>query len=536
MAMNQNDFDDLPNDHHELKKLVMVAREERIEHQNKIESQQKHINQLIEIIRLFQHNRFGKSSEQSHDLQPELFDETEQTPIYNAADTAEGLDANEDDVVGNDAQPAKRSSGRRPLPAHLDRVIEEHDLPEQDKTCPCGCQKTHIGDEISEQLDIVPATVRVIQHRRKKYACKQCEEQGVETAQLPPQPIPKSNASPGLLAHVIVAKYQDGLPLYRMETIFKRLQIDLPRNTLANWMIKSHSLLQPLYNLLQDRLLQSGYIHMDETTVQVLKEADKPPDSKSYMWVRKTGDPDKPVVLFDYASRRQSAVAQSLLPDYQGYLQTDDYAGYNGVVEANNIVQLGCMAHARRKFIEAERSAPKGKQNKQKISKAQMAINKIKTLYAIETRIKNKPNEEKQQIREKDAKPILENLKAWATKASVNTTPKSKTGIALNYFLNNYEKLSVYLSDGRLNIDNNPVENAIRPFTIGRKNWMFSDSEAGAKASAMMYSVIETAKANNLEPYQYLRTVLSKLPQANSLEGIEQLLPWKVELLDLPKV
>jgi hypothetical protein len=202
------------------------------------------------------------------------------------------------------------------------------------------------------------------------------------------------------LAHIAVAKYQDGLPLFRMETIFGRLGIHLPRNTQANWMIKCSELLQPIYNILNDQLLSSGYIHMDETPVQVLKEPDKPPESKSYMWVRKTGDPNFPIVLFDYGSSRRADVAQSLLPDYKGYLQTDDYAGYNAVVKSNDIIQLGCLAHARRKFIEAQKVAPS---KKGKTSKADMAVQMIAKLYAIEKQIKDKSTEEKYKIRQKKA-------------------------------------------------------------------------------------------------------------------------------------
>jgi len=406
-------------------------------------------------------------------------------------------------------------------------VIVEHDLSDHEKMCDCGCQKTHISEEVSEQLDIVPAVVQVIQHRRKKYACKTCEGK-IKTAALPKQPIPKSNASPGLLAHIAVAKYQDGLPLFRMETIFGRLGIHLPRNTQANWMIKCSELLQPLYNLLNDQLLASGYIHTDETPVQVLNEPNKSPESKSYMWIRKTGDPNQKIILFDYASSRRADVAQSLLPDYQGYLQTDDYAGYNRVAKTEDIIQLGCFAHARRKFIDAQKVTPS---KKGQVSKADMAVEMIKKLYAIEKAIKDKSRDEKYSVRQEKSKAQLEKIKSWLDKALLNTLPKGKTGEALAYMYKNWEKLTVYIKDGRLNIDNNPVENAIRPFAIGRKNWLFSDSQKGAKASAILYSLIETAKANDLEPYIYLKTIFTKLPQFESLEDVEILLPWNVVLL-----
>jgi transposase len=423
---------------------------------------------------------------------------------------------------------SKEKSGRKPLPKELERIVVEHDLSDHEKICDCSCQKLHIGDDVSEQLDIIPAVIQVIQHRRKKYACKVCEGK-IQVAALPPQAIPKSNASPGLLAHIAVAKYQDGLPLFRMDVIFARLGIHLPRNTMANWIIKSSELLQPLYNVLNDQLLESGYIHMDETPVQVLKEPDKTAESKSYMWIRKTGDPNQPIVLFDYASSRRADVAQSLLPDYQGYLQTDDYAGYNKIAKTEGVTQLGCFAHARRKFIDAQKVAPS---KKGKVSKADMAVKMIAKLYSIEKAIKGKSIEERYEIRHQKSKPQLEQIKTWLDKALINTLPKGKTGEALAYTHKNWVKLTEYIKDGRLNIDNNPVENAIRPFAIGRKNWLFSDSQKGAKASAMLYSMIETAKANNIEPYQYLRAVFTKLPQAETLETIEALLPWNIDLLE----
>jgi hypothetical protein len=292
-------------------------------------------------------------------------------------------------------------------------------------------------------------------------------------------------------------------------------------------MIKSAQLLQPLYNLLNDRLLDSGYIHMDETRVQVLNEPDKSPESLSYMWVRRTGDIEQPIILFDYAPSRAGAVVTSLLEGYHGYLQTDDYAGYHKTGTHEAITHLGCMAHARRKFIEAQKVTP-GK--KGKVSKADMAVKMIKVLYVIEAEIKGKSVDEKYLVRQQKSVPQLAKIRTWLDKTLQNTLPKGKTGQAIAYLHKNWEKLSAYVQDGRLNIDNNPVENAIRPFAIGRKNWMFSSSQNGAKASAMLYSLIETAKANELEPYAYLRTLFTRLPSCDTVEDFERLLPWRVEI------
>ena len=496
----------LPDDVDTLKSMVLAHRDR--------------IQLLEEQIILFNHGKFGKSSEKSSQ-QAELFDETECE-----ADDEGPLMA---EVVEEESQAklaTKAKSGRKPLPQSLPRIRIVHDLTDAEKTCECGCQKTCIGEDTSEQLDIIPAVIQVLVHARKKYACKQCED-GVQIAALPEQPIPKSNASPGLLAHIAVAKYQDALPLYRLETIFKRLNIHLPRNTQANWMIKGTQLLQPIYNLLNDQLLSSGYIHMDETTVQVLNEPGKTAESKSYMWVRRTGDVDHPIVLFDYHPHRSGDVVTLLLGDYQGYLQTDDYGSYLKIGASVGVTHLGCMAHARRKFIDAQKVMPS---KKGKVSKADVAVEMIAVLYRIEARIKDKTATERYSVRQQKSIPQLNKIRAWLDKALENTLPKGKAGVAIAYMHKNWKKLTAYTQDGRLNIDNNPVENAIRPFAIGRKNWMFSDSQSGAKASAMYYSIIETAKACGLEPFMYLRALFTQLPSCKTVEDYELLLPWNIKL------
>jgi transposase len=499
--MKRQKKEQLPDDVDTLKQMVLAHRDR--------------IQLLEEQIILFNHREFGKSSEKCSQ-QAELFDEAENEIDDEAPLTAEVVEA-----VAPKITPPKAKSGRKPLPQSLPRVRIEHDLTGEEKICQCGCQKTCIGEETSEQLDIIPAVIQVLVHARKKYACKNCEN-GVDIAPLPEQPIPKSNASPGLLAHIVVAKYQDGLSLYRMETIFKRLDIHLPRNTQANWLIKGTQLFQPLYNLFNDKLLSSGYIHMDETTVQVLKEPGKSAESKSYMWVRRTGDLDHPIILFDYNPRRSGDVVTLLLGDYQGYLQTDDYASYLKIGASDGVTHLGCMAHARRKFIEAQKVTPS---KKGKVSKADVAVEMIKALYRIETDNKDKTASERYIIRQQKSLPQLDKIRAWLDKALESTLPKGKAGIAIAYMHRNWHKLIAYTKNGRLNIDNNPVENAIRPFAIGRKNWMFSDSQNGAKASAMYYSIIETAKANGIEPYVYLRALFTQLPRCKTVEDYESLLP-----------
>jgi len=407
----------------ELKEII-------IERDETILSQQQRIDHLEEFIRLQKHRQFAARSEKASG-QGELFDEAED--LIDVEETEPEIQTDASSAQLTKASTVK--SGRKPLPADPPRVRIEYDLPESERYCPCGCQRTLIGEETSEQLDILPASVRVLVHVRKKYVCKACEE-GINIAPLPPQPIPKSMASPGLLAYIATAKYQDGLPLYRLEAIFKRMHIDLGRNTQARWMIKSSNLLQPLYNLLEERLLSSPYIHGDKTVVQVLKEPDKTPQSRSYMWVRASDLADQKVILFDYALGRGGDIAKQLFGDYKGYLQTDDYAGYNAVCAGEHITQLGYWAHTRRKFIDAQKAtALKGK--KVKTGKASVAINLIGKLYNIERQIKDQTVEARYAIRQRDSVPILNKLRHWLDKTLHSVLPKGLLGKALNYLHRN---------------------------------------------------------------------------------------------------
>jgi transposase len=399
-----------------------------------------------------------------------------------------------------------------------------HALPEAQRVCPEGHPLKEIGADSSEQLDIIPAKIQVIVNKRIKYACPCCQGH-IKLAPLPAQPIPKSNASPGLLAYVATSKFLDALPLYRQSKQFERIGVEIPRSTLAFWMIRSGELVQPLFNLMQDQLNLYPILQMDETRVQVLKEADKSPSSQSYVWARRSLAPDKPVVLFNYAASRGQSVADHLLQSYTGVLQTDGYAGYSGLCVKRGLQHVGCWAHVRRKFDEAL----KAQGNKGKAGKASKALLIIQKLYRVETLIKGLSPTEKQRIRQQQSVPILNELKDWMDKSLTQVTPSSLTGKALRYMVNQWSTLIVYCDNGSIEIDNNGVERAIRPFVIGRRNWLFSDTVKGAKASANLYSLIETAKLNGLEPYRYLRHILTALPKANSLEEIDALLPWAVD-------
>lgn len=507
----------LPNDLEVLKDLVLqqALQVEQLTAQN--QHYRSQLEALYEQIRLMRHQRFGPSSEKDPGQQ-DLFNEAEAT--------VEPLEV-EVESENVESKPRKKP-GRKPLPATLPRIEVVHDLPEAEKVCENdGTHLKAMGDEVSEQLDIVPARVQVIRHIRRKYACPCCR-QTVKTAGLPPQPIPKSVASPGFLAHVAVAKYQDALPLYRQEAILERIGVDLPRATLAYWMIRMGDAIQPLINLLRDRLLAHDLIQIDETTVQVLKEPGKPATSKSYLWAQKGGPPDSPVILFDYDPSRSQQVPLRLLEGFRGYLQTDGYEGYAAVCAMPGIVRVGCFAHARRKFDEAVKAQGKG--GKAKAGKATKGLAYIQKLYRIETLIKHDSPEARLQVRQQQAKPLLAEIRTWLDQSLATTPPSSAVGKALQYLHNQWDKLIRYCDDGRLNIDNNGIERAIRPFVTGRKNWLFSDTVKGAKASANLYSLIETAKANGLEPYRYLRHVFTQLPAAQSLEDFEALLPENVRL------
>jgi len=522
-----NALDSLPDDVAELKSLLtdqlaLNEQQSAVNKQLASENQQyKHqVLTLQEQLNLAIARRYAASSEKIPAEQLRLFDEAElDIEVYQAESEDE-----EDSVYVPEHKRRKR--GRKKLPDSLPRVDVVHELTEADRICPHdGAILAEIGEEVSEQLDIIPAKIQVLRHIRKKYAC-QCG-QCIKTAALPAQAIPKSLASPGLLAHVAVSKYQDALPLYRQETILCRIGVDLSRATLANWMIKTGNLVQPIINLLRDRLLEYDVLQMDETTVQVLKEPGKTAKSKSYMWVQKGGPPGKPVVLFDYDPGRGAAVPMRLLEGFKGYLQTDGYKGYNKVVKNNKLTGVGCMAHARRKFSDAVKAQGRNK----KRGKAHRGLILIQKLYRVEQKarkLKLTP-EKRDALRQKQAKPLLDDIREWLDESLPQVPPSSKTGLALSYLNNEWDKLIAYLQDGRLEIDNNGAENAIRPFVVGRKNFLFSASVKGVKASANLYSLIETAKANGLEPYAYMRHLFAQLPAAESVEDFETLLPGNIE-------
>ena len=490
--------DTLPDDPAVLKQLIA-----------QMQSKVVHLEEQNALLR---QRLFGRKSEQTTDPA------TPQLVLFNEAESVAEPVA--EDVDEEAVAPTKRRGKRKPLPADLPRIEVIHELPEHELTCTCGCRKHTIGEEVSEQLEIVPMQIRVIKHIRKVYGCRGCETAPV-TADKPAQLIEKSMASPSVLAMLLTTKYVDGLPLHRFEKVLSRHGIDISRQTLARWVIQCGEHLQPLLNLMRDRLLESRVIHCDETRVQVLKEPDREATSRSWMWVQTGGPPGKPVILFDYSTSRAQEVPSRLLESYCGYLMTDDYAGYNAVAVQPGIERMGCWAHARRKFVEAQKVQPKGK-----TGRADIALNLINKLYGIERDLKDASDEQRHQGRQQDSLPILAQLHGWLEKTQPQVTAQNALGKAVGYLASNWNKLKRYVEAGHLPIDNNPAERAIRPFVIGRKAWLFSDTPKGAVASAQIYSLVETAKANSQEPYAWLRHVLERLPHAQSVADYEALLPW----------
>ncbi|RHW76456.1 IS66 family transposase [Colwellia sp. RSH04] len=518
------DANSLPDDPEQLKQMLLelqqaVAEKDRelAQKDDLITEQAQQINQLIERYELAKRKQFGKSSEKLPGA-GETFNEAEE--ILDEADKALLVE-----VDDKPATPVKRQPKRKPLPKELPRKVITIDLSTDEQVCGCCRSKLHkIGETRSEKLEFVPAHIKVIETIRPKYACQQCEQSGTTTqvkiAPMPPAPIPKGIATASLLSQLITGKYQYGLPLYRQEQIFNDYGISLSRQTMSDWLIRCSELLAPLYDELKTHLLKQGVIHADETPLKVINEE----KSTSYMWIYCCGE-DKPssnkmrnIVLFDYQNSRAAQCPISFLNGYTNYLQVDGYIAY----EKTSAILAGCIAHARRKFIEAKTA-----QGKSKTGKADVILSLIGKLYGIEANIKTKSVAEKYQARQEKSNPLIDKIHQWVKENKEKIPPKSKLGEAITYWHNQAHKLETYLSDGRINIDNNRAERAVKPFVIGRKNWLFSNTARGATASAILYSFIETARANGLLVDSYLQTCLDEL--AKKPDSLEYLLPWNIK-------
>jgi len=510
----------LPNTIDALHKLVQ-------DYQFTVEQLQEKLDWYEEQFRLFQHKRFGASSEKYPD-QLELFNEAES--ILDALPQDEG----EPEVT---APYQRNKPGRKPLSKHIPREVVRHELPEAERVCGCGHALHEAGEDQSEQLEIIPAQIKVIVHVQVKYGCRACEN-GLLTAPKPAQPIPRSFASASLLAYVIVAKFMDSLPLYRQEIIFKRLSIDLSRATLSNWVLKSAELLRPFYDRLHEHLIRQKILQADETPLNVIQDGRTTP-AKSYMWLYQSGGHEIacPIVLYEYQATRAGQHAVTFLQGFAGYLQADGFAGYHAL-ETEDCHLVGCMAHARRKFDDALKALPKASREN-KFGLAHTALRQFRAIYAIEKQAKDLTLEQRYCLRQEKSKPLMDGLKQWCDSHVAKTTKDSALGKAFRYTINQWDTLVRYLEDGNLQIDNNAAERHIKPFVIGRKNWLFNQTPRGANASALLYSLVQTAVANNLEPFDYLRHLLTELPKLGrhyEPEALDQFLPWnltdKIEALN----
>ena len=495
---------------------VIVDREQVIadhepvikDHKHIIEEQRKLLKLMEEKLRLARQKRFGASSEKLP-FQGDFFDE---------AELEAALSDIEQQIQEQEKAPAKRSrKPREGFSDKLPRVRVEILLSEQEKA---GSTQSFFS-KVKEELDIIPANARVIEYWQEKAVFDQPDAtQRIEAASRPIHPLGKCMASVQLLAYLLMAKYADALPLYRLEKIFKRYGATLSRTTMAHWIIGLGGVFKPLIELIRAHQVSGDYLQADETRIQVLKETGKVATSDKWMRVVRGGPPGQPAVLFDYDTSRGEAVALRLFEDFQGVLQVDGCPSYNRVCREQGLTRIGCWDHARRKFVEASQAMPAQKKGS-KVSKADVALSKIRKLYTIEKRIESLTPEQKREQRQALSLPILVEFKSWLEKSSRQVVKDSETWKAIHYTLNQWETLIGYCEDGRLNISNALAENAIRPFAVGRRNWLFADSPRGARASATIYSLIETAKANGLEPYDYLLHILKHIGSADTVEKLE---------------
>ena len=507
---------------------VLEKRVEELEnivkgHQESIENKDRMIEQLQEALKLALARKYGRASESYVDPnQTDLFDEVDSGVIIDN-DSGEMIEV--PGYTRNKTRPK-----RAPLPDYLPREVIEYKLPEEALVLPNGLRYEVIGEEISEQLDVIPQDVRVIKHVRYKYAIKGYEEYGIKTAPMTTQVIGKSIASNGLLAHIVQAKYCHHLPLYRQQKIWQELEVDLARSSMCRWMRVLGEKVQPVVNDIMAQIKLLPYLQADETPVTVLKDKDHPAGPHTgYMWAYN----NSAGTVFKHASRAGENVWDDL-SDYTGYVQSDAYSGYNILFgKDSNRVRVGCWAHARRKYMDVikaqGKAAPKGVSHEM--------VELIAKLYAIERKaIKDgRTTHQLKAIRQIKAKPILDKIKKRLDEIIHLTPPKGLLGKAISYTLNNWESLSVYIQEGFIPIDNNATENKIRPFAVGRKNWLFSGHTESAKASANLFTLVENAKLYNIKVFDYLKYVFNRIGDAKSDKDFEALTP-KYASEHLPKI
>src|SRR5580692_7505249 len=478
-----------------------------------IESRDSEIEQLKLLIAKLRRMQFGRSSEK-------LDRQIEQLELQ-----LEALQVNDAEIVA--ALPEKIAgveavarSARRPLPAHLPREIRVH-LPKQ-KACPdCGGELHKLGEDVSEVLERIPSRFAVIRHVRIKLACACCDR--IVQAAAPSRPLERGVAGPGLLAHVLVSKYGDHLPLYRQSEIYAREGVELDRATLADWVGGTSRLFEPLVQALRGHVMSAEKLHADDTPVPVLAPGNgKTKTGRLWTYVRDdrpAGDQTPPAVWFAYSADRKGEHPQVHLRQFQGTLQADAYAGFEQIYETGRIQEAACWAHVRRKFYDLHVA--------HKSPVAVEALRRIGELYAIESDIHGRTPEERREVRNTRSQPLLESLKQWLDETLVKLSKKSDTAMAVRYALGRWEALIRYCGDGRLEIDNNAAERALRAVALGRKNYLFAGSDRGGESAAAIYSLIGTAKLNGIDPESYLRNVLSRIAE-HAINRIDELLPWNL--------
>ena len=506
--------------------LIAQLRQENAALLQMIEDLKKQVKNLTEAVLLLRKNRFGSRSERTRNL----MEEDGQLNLFNEIELEGDPNKKEKDPIqlSHNKVKVRQPKTRREVVTH--GLPEEEvilDIPEKEANCAqCGTKLKTIGKKVvREALQYIPASLKIIRYVQISYECPRCKhtEQPYMVARKAPAPVLNhSLASPSTVANIITEKYLNALPLYRQETIWHSMGVDLSRTTMANWLIRcTEEYFAPLVERIRADLVKRHILHADETRVQVLKEPGRKPQSQSQMWVYTTARQDKkPAVVFDYQPSRSGDCPKKFLGDFNGYLQTDGYSAYHKVPGA---ILCGCWAHLRRKFVEALQVKNPGDTS----TTAETGLQYCNTIFDEEAKLTDKTREERYAKRLKLEKPVLEAFWAWL--ASLHVLPKSKLGDAVTYATNQKPYLENYLLDGCCEISNNRAENAIRPFTIGRKNWLFADTPKGASASAAIYSLVESAKVNNLDVFKYFNYILTLMPGMdwhNRPELLEKLLPW----------
>ncbi|WP_245837402.1 IS66 family transposase [Virgibacillus phasianinus] len=473
-----------------------------------------------EQFRLSQQRQFGSSSEKTNPDQLSLFNEAEAS-----ADSTVEEPTIEIITYKRKKQRGQRDGKLENLPSET----IEYRLPTGEQACSCcGGELHEMSTEVRREIEIIPAQAKVKKHVRYVYSCRHCERNEIETpivTAIAPAPVyPGSLASPSAMAYTMTQKYVESMPLYRQEKHLERFGLSISRQTLANWIVYgANTWLNLIYDEMYVHLLRQDIVHADETTLQVLSEPERPATSTSYIWMYRTGREGPPIIMYDYQQTRASKHPRRFLENFHGYLHVDGYAGYNGIAD---VTLVGCWAHARRKFTEALKALPESASTSAVKGKEGLAF--CNQLFQIERDLKDVSPVERYEQRLERSQPVLEAFSAWLREQTPRVLPKSALGQAIKYCRNQWDRLGSFMKDGRLEIDNNRGERSIKPFVIGRKNWLFSNTAKGAKSSAIIYSVVETAKENGLNPFNYLSYLFETLPNVDTTDknNLVQLLPW----------